>query len=86
MAAQRPPRCPAATGRVRFCWVPLGVLKVSGMEIAKTIGSAEERVRAAVPIARGIYPEPDTHRCELRSGQAVVGGAGSWVPPERGDS
>jgi len=47
------------------------------MEIAKLIDAAEERVRAAVPIARVIYLEPDIHRSELRTGQAVVGGQGS---------
>lgn len=50
---------------------------VSGMEIAQLIDAAEERVRAAVPIARVIYLEPDIHRSELRSGQAAVGGGGS---------
>jgi cation diffusion facilitator family transporter len=50
---------------------------VSGLEIARLIDAAEERVRAAVPIARVIYLEPDVHRSELRSEQAVVGGGGS---------
>jgi hypothetical protein len=33
------------------------------------------RIRTAVPMARVIYLEPDVHRSDLPTGQAVVGGA-----------
>ena len=49
---------------------------VSGLEIARLIDAAEDRIRTAVPIARVIYLEPDVHRSDLPS-QAVVGGTGS---------
>lgn len=41
----------------------------TGEEIAQAIDGTEERIRAAVPIARVIYLEPDLHR-------AAAGGAG----------
>lgn len=49
----------------------------SGLDIARLIDAAEERIRTAVPIARVIYLEPDVHRAELRSGQAFAGDAGA---------
>lgn len=49
----------------------------SGLDIARLIDGAEERIRTAVPIARVIYLEPDVHRAELRSGQAFAGDAGA---------
>ena len=49
----------------------------SGLDIARLIDAAEERIRAAVPIARVIYLEPDVHRAELPSGQAFAGDAGA---------
>ena len=49
---------------------------VSGLEIARLIDAAEDRIRTAVPMARVIYLEPDVHRSDLPS-QAVVGGTGS---------
>lgn len=49
----------------------------SGLDIARLIDTAEERIRTAVPIARVIYLEPDVHRAELRSGQAFAGDAGA---------
>jgi len=50
----------------------------SGLDIARLIDAAEERIRTAVPIARVIYLEPDVHRAELpTSGQAFAGDAGA---------
>jgi cation diffusion facilitator family transporter len=49
----------------------------SGLDIARLIDAAEERIRTAVPIARVIYLEPDVHRAELPSGQAFAGDAGA---------
>lgn len=49
----------------------------SGLDIARLIDAAEERIRTAVPIARVIYLEPDVHRAELPSGQALAGDAGA---------
>ena len=49
----------------------------SGLEIARLIDAAEERVRTAVPIARVIYLEPDVHRADLPSGQALAGDTGA---------
>ncbi len=49
----------------------------TGLDIARLIDAAEERIRTAVPIARVIYLEPDVHRAELRSGQAFAGGSGA---------
>jgi cation diffusion facilitator family transporter len=49
----------------------------TGLDIAKLIDAAEERIRTAVPIARVIYLEPDVHRAELRSGQAFAGESGA---------
>lgn len=37
----------------------------TGQEIAKVIDAAEERIRAAVPIARVIYLEPDVERVQV---------------------
>ena len=34
----------------------------TGQDIAQAIDDAEQRIRAAVPIARVIYLEPDVHR------------------------
>jgi len=45
-----------------------------GASIARAIDAAEERVRAAVPIARAIYLEPDLRRAEpAASGGATPG-------------
>ncbi|KRE61866.1 cation diffusion facilitator family transporter [Arthrobacter sp. Soil736] len=49
----------------------------SGLDIARLIDAAEERIRTAVPIARVIYLEPDVDRAELPSGQAFAGDAGA---------
>jgi len=49
----------------------------SGLDIARLIDAAEERIRTAVPIARVIYLEPDVHRAELPSGKALAGDAGA---------
>ncbi|WP_104137373.1 cation diffusion facilitator family transporter [Arthrobacter sp. ZGTC131] len=49
----------------------------SGLDIARLIDAAEERVRTAVPMARVIYLEPDVHRAELPSGQAMAGDTGA---------
>jgi cation diffusion facilitator family transporter len=49
----------------------------TGLDIARLIDAAEERIRTAVPIARVIYLEPDVHRAELRSGQAFAGESGA---------
>jgi cation diffusion facilitator family transporter len=49
----------------------------SGLEIAKMIDAAEDRVRTAVPMARVIYLEPDLHRSDVPSGQAFVGDTGA---------
>ena len=49
----------------------------SGLDIARLIDAAEERIRTAVPIARVIYLEPDVHRAELPSGQAFARDAGA---------
>jgi divalent metal cation (Fe/Co/Zn/Cd) transporter len=54
----------------------------SGLEIARLIDAAEERIRTAVPMARVIYLEPDVHRSDLPTGQAVVGAP----DPSRRDS
>lgn len=49
----------------------------SGLEIAKMIDAAEDRVRTAVPMARVIYLEPDLHRADVPSGQAFAGDTGA---------
>jgi cation diffusion facilitator family transporter len=49
----------------------------SGLEIARMIDAAEDRVRTAVPMARVIYLEPDLHRSDVPSGQAYVGDTGA---------
>jgi len=49
----------------------------SGLDIARLIDAAEERIRTAVPIARVIYLEPDVHRAAMPSGQAFAGNAGA---------
>lgn len=41
----------------------------TGEEIARAIDGCEERIRAAVPIARVIYLEPDLHRTAPAAGQ-----------------
>ena len=48
----------------------------SGLDIARLIDAVEERVRTAVPMARVIYLEPDVHRADLPSGQALAGDTG----------
>lgn len=49
----------------------------SGLEIARMIDAAEDRVRTAVPMARVIYLEPDLHRADVPSGQAFAGDTGA---------
>jgi len=49
----------------------------SGLEIARLIDAAEDRIRTAVPIARVIYLEPDVHRADVPSGQAFAGDQGA---------
>jgi cation diffusion facilitator family transporter len=49
----------------------------SGLEIARLIDAAEDRIRTAVPIARVIYLEPDVHRSDVSSGQAFAGESGA---------
>jgi cation diffusion facilitator family transporter len=49
----------------------------SGLEIARLIDAAEDRIRTAVPIARVIYLEPDVHRSDVSSGQAFAGEQGA---------
>jgi cation diffusion facilitator family transporter len=49
----------------------------SGLEIARLIDAAEDRIRTAVPIARVIYLEPDVHRADVPSGQAFAGEQGA---------
>jgi cation diffusion facilitator family transporter len=49
----------------------------SGLEIARLIDAAEDRIRTAVPIARVIYLEPDVHRSDVPSGQAFAGEQGA---------
>ncbi|MBT2565826.1 cation diffusion facilitator family transporter [Arthrobacter sp. ISL-85] len=47
----------------------------TGEEIARAIDACEERIRAAVPIARVIYLEPDLHREAAAPGQDPAGAA-----------
>jgi cation diffusion facilitator family transporter len=49
----------------------------SGLGIAKAIDDAEARIRAAVPIARVIYLEPDIRRAQVASGPALAGDSGA---------
>ena len=49
---------------------------ISGAEVATTIDAAEKRVRAAVPIARLIYLEPDIDRGLAAVDQVVSDAAG----------
>jgi cation diffusion facilitator family transporter len=49
----------------------------SGLEIARLIDAAEDRIRTAVPIARVIYLEPDVHRSDVPSGQAFAAEQGA---------
>ena len=54
----------------------------AGRDIAAAIDGAEERIRAAVPIARVIYLEPDIHRTDATdatgaaASDAAAGNAG----------
>jgi divalent metal cation (Fe/Co/Zn/Cd) transporter len=47
----------------------------SAAEVARAIDAAERRVRAAVPIARVIYLEPDLDRGPVESGPVAAAGA-----------
>ncbi|MGV9314653.1 cation diffusion facilitator family transporter [Streptomyces sp. NPDC003691] len=50
-------------------------------EVAGTINAAEERIRAACPIARVIYLEPDIYSASAGAGTADTAGTGPAGPP-----
>lgn len=56
----------------------------SAAEVARAIDAAERRVRAAVPIARVIYLEPDLDRGPVESGPVAAAGAAGTAAADAG--